>query len=446
MESPEGGPQTEGETSAAPVAPVDLNQVGTVKAWNEDRGFGFVQVEGVEGDVYVHRTVLQDGQTLVPGAKIQLSTSWDEAKGKMAATAVVGATEKGSGKGGMSDGGWSNWGGAKGGYDACGKGKGGYGWEKGGYCGDPWGGGGDWYGKGYGKDYGKGCGKDYGKDKGYGYGKDFSKGYGKDYGKGGKMGCCGGGPDEWLPRQTAWIEYWVEYEGYGCAVTEMGERVYIARSLTNGNSLMQGTPVYVEARWNWEKSGWQATFAAPGGGTDGKGKGKMMVNKDAGTQAPVATGQQSGTVKAWQDKGYGFISPENGGPDVFVHRNALQDGDKLEVGAHVQFDIQWDEQRQKYLALNCTGAVAGPTGCGGCAGGDMGKGCGPMGPMDGMGVADNGWGGGMCMGGKGGEAMGGYGKAPSGGPDYRSSPYGPAGGCQDAWSQGKGGWMGGAGI
>eukprot|EP00971_Amphidinium_carterae_P248849 4939475-Amphidinium_carterae.1 len=31
-------------------------EVGTVKAWNEERGFGFVQVDGVEGDVYVHRS------------------------------------------------------------------------------------------------------------------------------------------------------------------------------------------------------------------------------------------------------------------------------------------------------------------------------------------------------------------------------------------------------
>ena len=49
-----------------------------------------------------------------------------------------------------------------------------------------------------------------------------------------------------------------------------------------------------------------------------------------------------GTVKWFNNqKGYGFIAPENGGKDVFVHYSAIQgDGYKsLKEGDPVQFEI-----------------------------------------------------------------------------------------------------------
>jgi CspA family cold shock protein len=49
-----------------------------------------------------------------------------------------------------------------------------------------------------------------------------------------------------------------------------------------------------------------------------------------------------GTVKWFSNqKGYGFITPDGGGKDVFVHHSAIQgDGYKtLDEGQNVDFDV-----------------------------------------------------------------------------------------------------------
>jgi len=48
----------------------------------------------------------------------------------------------------------------------------------------------------------------------------------------------------------------------------------------------------------------------------------------------------NGTVKFFNDeKGFGFITPDDGGKDVFVHVNGL-DGNSITEGDKVSYDVE----------------------------------------------------------------------------------------------------------
>ncbi|PRA51909.1 cold-shock protein [Brucella pituitosa] len=61
----------------------------------------------------------------------------------------------------------------------------------------------------------------------------------------------------------------------------------------------------------------------------------------------------TGTVKFFNnEKGFGFITPENGGPDVFVHISAVTFGGALQDGQKVSYDIGQDRKTGKSKAEN----------------------------------------------------------------------------------------------
>ena len=63
----------------------------------------------------------------------------------------------------------------------------------------------------------------------------------------------------------------------------------------------------------------------------------------------------NGTVKWFNaEKGYGFISNDNGGDDVFVHFSAIQsEGFKtLNEGQKVTFETETDPKNGKRRAIN----------------------------------------------------------------------------------------------
>lgn len=65
----------------------------------------------------------------------------------------------------------------------------------------------------------------------------------------------------------------------------------------------------------------------------------------------------TGTVKFFDSKkGFGFIQPDDGGKDLFVHITALEGSDlqTLEDDQRVSFDIQDDPRGPK--AVNVTSA------------------------------------------------------------------------------------------
>lgn len=54
---------------------------------------------------------------------------------------------------------------------------------------------------------------------------------------------------------------------------------------------------------------------------------------------------QTGTVKWFNSvKGYGFVTPDAGGPDVFVHISAVEKSGlrSLDEGQKIQFEVEQD--------------------------------------------------------------------------------------------------------
>jgi len=63
----------------------------------------------------------------------------------------------------------------------------------------------------------------------------------------------------------------------------------------------------------------------------------------------------SGTVKFYNSaKGYGFIQPDDGGKDVFVHVTALERAGihGLAEGQKISFDLETDRRSGKTSAVN----------------------------------------------------------------------------------------------
>ena len=60
-----------------------------------------------------------------------------------------------------------------------------------------------------------------------------------------------------------------------------------------------------------------------------------------------------GTVKLWNGgRGYGFLKPDDGGVDLFVHISGLSGTTELVPGDLVEFDEGEDERSKRPIAVN----------------------------------------------------------------------------------------------
>ena len=70
----------------------------------------------------------------------------------------------------------------------------------------------------------------------------------------------------------------------------------------------------------------------------------------------------SGTVIFFNsDRGFGVIQPKDEGEELFVHVTRIVDGKVLQQGDICSFDIEYDDRRGKYRAVNVTGGSGVPT-------------------------------------------------------------------------------------
>jgi len=186
---------------------------------------------------------------------------------------------------------------------------------------------------------------------------------------------------------TGKVKVWLEEKGFGFLAPDIGgPDVFVhARSLTDCQMLVQGASVKFMAQQEPNTGKYRARSCS-------MGTGETVAVAAPPVAAPPPVGglatdrTLSGKVKVWLgEKGFGFITPDGGGPDVFVHVRALTDGQALLQGSTVMFEAQQEPSTGKYRARSCMGAVpdgtggpqgmpqmqqGGPgfSGCGGCGG------------------------------------------------------------------------------
>ena len=65
------------------------------------------------------------------------------------------------------------------------------------------------------------------------------------------------------------------------------------------------------------------------------------------------SGMQTGTLKRWcAEKGFGFLTPDDGTPDTFAHINELMGGafQHIQEGARVRVEIGFDRSTSKHMS------------------------------------------------------------------------------------------------
>mmetsp|Transcript_58474 Transcript_58474/g.163048 ORF Transcript_58474/g.163048 Transcript_58474/m.163048 type:complete len:434 (-) Transcript_58474:137-1438(-) len=229
------------------------------------------------------------------------------------------------------------------------------------------------------------------------------------------------------------VKVWYEDKNFGFVTPDDGgEDVFVHRNvLTDGDYLEAGAVVIYEASRDPARNRLMATRCAGAvkrPATVDSGELGRQAEKEqpatfqakppdtnyheymTGTGGFLGSDRSAGVVKVWlEEKGFGFISPESGGQDVFVHRSQLTDGQMLQVGSRVSYESVYEPLKGKTTARNVMGAAVKGSGKGGATIADYSTMGGAAGATNSGAWGDGSWGGSGCgsawsEGGKGGHA------------------------------------------
>lgn len=142
-------------------------------------------------------------------------------------------------------------------------------------------------------------------------------------------------------------------KGFGFITPDSGDQdVFVhARSLAGDvGELVEGDRV--SYRLSEGEKGAQAQGvrlvggSGPRGGRPAGGRGGQ--GRPAPSRGPQARGPQRGgegvVARYDADRGFGFITPDDGGPDLFVHVSVVRDGEALYEGDRVRFQIRQSDR------------------------------------------------------------------------------------------------------
>lgn len=153
--------------------------------------------------------------------------------------------------------------------------------------------------------------------------------------------------------RDGYVKVWFEEKGFGFITPSDGSAdTFVHRSSLQGaNALVQGTAVKYTSEMDHSRGRSIAKLCVPAGTTPG-----LPAAPVAAAPAPGTT--KAGSVKVWfEEKGYGFITTDDGSGDIFVHRSSLTDGSLLVAGTRVTYEVQWNQVKGKMVAAKVTGAT-----------------------------------------------------------------------------------------